>query len=175
MSAAEYNFPNPPDGQLGWLGLAQSVFNQLAGQWDSKTCDGGVRWQMHPWLQGWNYKNIASNGGFFQLGARLALYTGNASYADKAEEVFEWLEKTSPLVTDDYQIFDGTDVAKDCSEPDRTQWTYNYGILIGGAAYVSGFCCFSFLVEIQYEKKTPPMSQFYHKSSCNTTNARLIL
>ena len=22
MSAAEYNFPNPPGGQLGWLGLA---------------------------------------------------------------------------------------------------------------------------------------------------------
>jgi hypothetical protein len=137
MSAAEYDFPDPPENVPGWLALAQSIFNQLSGRWDVETCGGGVRWQIYPWLPGWNYKNLASNGGFFQLAARLALYTGNQTYADKAVEVFDWLENISPLVTKDYQINDGSDVLKKCADADHSQWTYNYGIMIGGAAYVS--------------------------------------
>lgn len=145
MSAAEYNFPNPPADQLGWLGLAQSIFNQLSTRWDQQTCGGGVRWQMYQWLPGYNYKNMASNGGFFQLGARLALYTGNASYAQKAEEVFDWLEYSSPLMDDKFKVFDGTDVLLNCTKADHSQWSYNYGIMIGGAAYVNPpncqLCC----------------------------------
>lgn len=137
MSMAEYNFPPPPEGEPGYLALAQSIFNQLASRWEDQTCGGGVRWQIYQWLPGWNYKNLASNGGFFQLGARLALYTGNDTYAKKAEEIFEWLENTSPLITQDYQIYDGSDTLINCSKADQTQWSYNYGIMIGGAAYVS--------------------------------------
>lgn len=137
MSAAEYNFPNPPDGMPGWLALAQSVFNQLVTRWDPAHCGGGLRWQIYPWLQGYNYKNLASNGGMFHLGARLAHYTGNDSYAKKAEEVFDWLDHTSPLLTSDWQVYDGSDIGLNCSRADQTQWTYNYGIMIGGAAYVS--------------------------------------
>ncbi|KAF2680509.1 glycoside hydrolase family 76 protein [Lentithecium fluviatile CBS 122367] len=135
MSAAEYNFPNPPSEQLGWLGMAQSIFNQLAGRWDNETCRGGIRWQIHPHLPGFDYKNMASNGGYFQLGARLALYTGNDTYAQKAEEMFDWLEYTSPLISQDFQVFDGSDVLK----ADHTQWSYNYGIMIGGAAYMYNY------------------------------------
>jgi 3-methylcrotonyl-CoA carboxylase beta subunit len=137
MSAAEYNFPDPPLDQLGWLGLAQSIYNQLSNRWETRTCGGGVRWQIYQWSPGFNYKNTAANGGFFHLAARLALYTGNDTYAQKAEEVFDWLEYTSPLMSEDFQIFDGTDVLKNCSDVDHTPWSYNYGIMIGGAAYVS--------------------------------------
>jgi predicted alpha-1,6-mannanase (GH76 family) len=71
----------------------------------------------------------------FQLGARLAKYTGNKTYADWAERSYDWLAK-SPMLPGDGQIYDGTDVLKECIDPERTPWTYNYGIMIGGAAYV---------------------------------------
>lgn len=92
---------------------------------------------MYQWLPGWNYKNLASNGGYFQLSARLALFTGNETYAKKAEELFDWLENTSPLVTKDYVVYDGASTDLNCTKADQNQWTYNYGIMIGGAAYVS--------------------------------------
>ncbi|KAJ4299696.1 hypothetical protein N0V90_004942 [Kalmusia sp. IMI 367209] len=139
MSAAEYNFPNPPDGTPGWLGLSQSIWNQLATRWEAATCGGGVRWQIYQWLPGWNYKNLASNGGYFQLSARLALFTGNETYAKRAEEIFDWLENTSPLVTKDYDVYDGADTGLNCTKADHNQWTYNYGIMIGGAAYMYNY------------------------------------
>ena len=74
----------------------------------------------------------------FQLGARLALYTGNATYAQKAEEAYDWMVD-SGLLTDDYRIHDGLDIKKGCGSTDELPWTYNYGILIGGAAYMYNY------------------------------------
>lgn len=136
MSAAELGFPDPPPDQPGWLALAQSVLNQLVSRWDMANCHGGLRWQIYQWLDGYNYKNTAANGGMFQLAARLAKYTGNDTYAKYAEQAFDWLVQ-SPVLTQDWQVYDGSDVLKGCTDADKNQWTYNYGIMIGGAAYVS--------------------------------------
>jgi predicted alpha-1,6-mannanase (GH76 family) len=136
MSAAELGFEDPDSSQLGWLALAQSVMNQLIDRWDTSLCNGGMRWQIYQWLDGYNYKNTAANGGMFQLGARLAKYTGNATYADWAVKAYDWLA-ASPLLKSDGEVFDGSDALKGCKDADQTQWTYNYGIMIGGAAYVS--------------------------------------
>ncbi|KAF2656440.1 glycoside hydrolase family 76 protein [Lophiostoma macrostomum CBS 122681] len=138
MSAAELGFPNPSSDKPGWLALAQSVMNQLNDRWDTQTCNGGLRWQIYQYIAGYNYKNTAANGGMFQLGARLAKYTGNKTYADWAERSFDWLAQ-SPLLPGDGQVYDGTDVLKQCSSPDRTPWTYNYGIMIGGSAYMYSY------------------------------------
>jgi mannan endo-1,6-alpha-mannosidase len=46
MTAAEYNFPNPPSDQPSWLSLAQAVFNTQAPRWDASSCGGGLRWQI---------------------------------------------------------------------------------------------------------------------------------
>ncbi|KAH7112822.1 glycosyl hydrolase-like protein [Dendryphion nanum] len=142
MSATELNFTNPPAGTPGWLALSQSVMNQLITRFqlelDRKICNGGLRWQIYPYLNGWNYKNTASNGGMFHLGARLAKYTGNNTYAVWAEKAFDWMIQ-SPLISSDWQVFDGTDVLKGCVDADHTQWTYNYGIMIGGAAYMYNY------------------------------------
>ncbi|KAF2015654.1 glycoside hydrolase family 76 protein [Aaosphaeria arxii CBS 175.79] len=142
MSAVELNFPNPPDDKPGWLAVAQSVMNQLIGRYqieeEGDVCGGGLRWQIYQWLGGYNYKNTAANGGMFQLGARLAKYTGNATYAEWAEKAFDWMAK-SPLMTSDWKVYDGTDVLKGCQSADQTQWSYNYGIMIGGAAYMYNY------------------------------------
>ena len=135
MTAAELKFPDPPADKPGWLTIAQSVFNQLIERWDPE-CGGGLRWQIANWHSGWDYKNTPSNGGMFQLSARLAKYTGNDTYAQKATETYEWMESAG-LIEKDYTLHDGVDIKKGCNHTDELPWSYNYGILIGGAAYVS--------------------------------------
>lgn len=56
MSAAEYNFPNPPADKPQWLALAQAVFNTQASRWDTEYCQGGLRWQIFTWNNGFDYK-----------------------------------------------------------------------------------------------------------------------
>jgi hypothetical protein len=52
--------------------------------------------------------------------------------------MFDWLENVSPLMTNDYVLHDGCSTLTNCSKADSTNpWSYNYGIMIGGAAYVS--------------------------------------
>ncbi|KFY46683.1 hypothetical protein V494_00374 [Pseudogymnoascus sp. VKM F-4513 (FW-928)] len=45
MTAAEFNFENPPPDQPQWLALAQAVFHTQAERLDPKTCGGGLHWQ----------------------------------------------------------------------------------------------------------------------------------
>lgn len=139
MSAAELGFPDPTDtSDPSWLSLAQAVFNEQAARWDSATCGGGLRWQIYSFNAGYNYKNAVANFGFFQLAARLARYTGNATYVDWAEKQWEWC--TSSVLYDNatYAIFDGTTITDEntCPNADHTQWSYNYAIAIGGLAYM---------------------------------------
>jgi 3-methylcrotonyl-CoA carboxylase beta subunit len=141
IAAAEYKLPDPPPDQPGWLAMTQSVFNQFVTRYSKEvaagTCGGGMRWQIYPWLNGWTYKNTASNGGLFHLGARLALYTKNETYFRWAEKAFDWMAQ-SPILPGDGTVNDGTAITTDppCKDADKTQWTYNYGIMIAGAAYV---------------------------------------
>ena len=138
MSAAEQNFPNPPADQPQWLGLAQGVFNTQASRWDLLTCAGGLRWQIFPFNNGYNYKNAISNGVFFNLGARLAMYTGNATYADWASKTWDWVNAVG-LMSPKYEIFDGTDDNINCTQVNHIQWSYNAGVYLLGAANMYAF------------------------------------
>ncbi|KAK7749467.1 hypothetical protein SLS53_000041 [Cytospora paraplurivora] len=135
MSAAENRFPDPPSDQPQWLALAQAVFNEYTTRWDTSMCKGGLRWQIFTFNNGYNYKNSIANGCFFNIAARLARFTGNQTYADWAQRVFEW-EQATNLITLDYQIRDGagTDNGANCTKPDTVQWTYNAGIYMHGSA-----------------------------------------
>ncbi|KAF3770944.1 family 76 glycoside hydrolase [Cryphonectria parasitica EP155] len=133
MSAAENNFPNPPADQPQWLALAQAVFNEYTMRWDTQNCNGGMRWQIFTFNNGYTYKNSISNGCFFNIAARLARFTGNQTYADWAKTVFEW-EQSVGFITDKYQIRDGAGIDQNCTEMDTIQWSYNAGIYLNGAA-----------------------------------------
>ncbi|KAF3901613.1 hypothetical protein ABW21_db0205310 [Orbilia brochopaga] len=135
MMAAERGFPNPPAGSPQWLALAQAVFNSQAARWEPATCGGGLRWQIFPLNNGYDYKNTISNGCFFHLGARLARYTGNKTYADWAVKTYDWSRNVG-LITPDYKFVDGGKVPSNCSSKDMVQWTYNGGIFLSGAAYM---------------------------------------
>ncbi|KAF8472572.1 glycosyl hydrolase family 76-domain-containing protein [Kalaharituber pfeilii] len=141
IAAAEKKFPDPPEDQPQWLALAQGVFNSQAKRWDTKTCRGGLRWQIFTFNIGFDYKNTVSNGCFFQLGARLARYTNNNTYAVWAERAYNWTVE-SKLLTDDFRVYDGVDVVPDggnCSKINILQWSYNAGLYIAGAAYMYNF------------------------------------
>jgi mannan endo-1,6-alpha-mannosidase len=144
MSAAEQRFPNPPSGSPQWLALAQAVFNSQALRWDTASCNGGLKWQIFTFNNGYNYKNTISNGCFFNMAARLAVYTGNQTYADWAQRAWDWTFAIG-LGSPTYQFFDGTDDTLNCSQVDHLQWTYNAGVFMLGAANMYNFVSDCFL------------------------------
>ena len=126
-------FPDPPPKSPSWLALAQAVFNLQASRWDTEHCSGGLLWQIFPFNKGYDYKNSISNGGFFQLAARLARYTGNDTYAQWAEKSYDWIRQT-PLFTKDYVIYDGAQIQNNCTIATPITWSYNVGTFLMGAA-----------------------------------------
>ncbi|KAM0546715.1 hypothetical protein ACHAPJ_010752 [Fusarium lateritium] len=135
MSAAEHAFPDPPEESPGWLAQVQAVFNEYVSRWDTKNCGGGVRWQIFQFNTGFDYKNSISNGCFFNVASRLALYTGNDTYADWAEKIWKWHEDVG-IITDKFNVVDGVHIGDkaDCKDIDNTQWSYNTGIFLHGAS-----------------------------------------
>ncbi|KAF4120447.1 mannan endo-1,6-alpha-mannosidase [Geosmithia morbida] len=141
MLAAEYVFPDPAEDEPQYLELAQAVFNMFASRWDTVHCGGGLRWQVFDFNIGWNYKNSVSNGCFFNLGARLARYTGNDTYAEWAEKVWEWETKVG-LIGEDWALHDGVTItsSQTCGDDmDLTEWSYNSGIWLHGSAVMHNY------------------------------------
>ncbi|SCU85288.1 LAMI_0C10726g1_1 [Lachancea mirantina] len=137
MAAAERNFTNPNSTEPQWLYLAQAVFNTMALRWDTDTCGGGLRWQIFKWNSGYDYKNTVSNGALFHLAARLARYTGNQTYADWAEKVFDWMRGIKLITEGQYSfVYDGASVENNCTAITPLIWTYNQGLLMSGSAYL---------------------------------------
>lgn len=138
MSATEYNFPNPPPDKPQWLALAQAVFNTQAARWDTSSCNGGLRWQIFEWNNGFDYKNSISQACFFALAGRLALYTSNSSYADWATKAWDWMVGVK-LIDENYYVFDGGHIEDNCTSLTPYQWTYNAGGFVVGAAAMYNF------------------------------------
>jgi mannan endo-1,6-alpha-mannosidase len=132
MSAAEQKFPDPPANQPQWLALAQGVFNTQVPRWDTSTCGGGLRWQIFTFNNGYNYKNSISNGCFFNMAARLGRYTGNTTYVDWANKMWDWTSAIG-LMDSTYHFYDGSDDTLNCSQINHIQWTYNAGVFLLGA------------------------------------------
>lgn len=158
MSAAELDFPNPPLDQPQWLALAQAVFNEFVSRvkLESQFCGGGLRWQVYFWDDGWNYKNSIANGCFFNLGARLARYTGNATYATWAETTWDWITRTGIMELQTYSntsqnfsingqgaggyiAWDGAFVDNNCTFINGVPYSYNAGVWLLGAATMYNF------------------------------------
>ncbi|EKD20933.1 glycosyl hydrolase family 76 [Drepanopeziza brunnea f. sp. 'multigermtubi' MB_m1] len=132
MSAAETNFTNPPSGSPGWLALAQAVFNSQSRRTDGE-CGGGLRWQVFPYLIGYDYKNSIANGCFFNIAARLARYTDNSTYYDHAVQTWDWITSVG-FIDKDYNVFDGGHIGHNCTDINRVQFSYNIAIWLLGAA-----------------------------------------
>lgn len=148
LTALEYGFAaiEPCEGEgtgfsgtcaNSWLNVAVNAFEGFVTRWnaDAGTCGGGLKWQYTSTANGYYYKNAVTNGGFFQTAARLARYTGNATYADWAIKIWDW-STTVGLVSDNYNVYDGTsdEGTENCSTVNGIQWSYNIATYLHGAA-----------------------------------------
>ncbi|KAH8671468.1 glycoside hydrolase [Xylariales sp. PMI_506] len=139
MLAAEENFPDPPSDQPQWLALAQAVFNTQADpDRHDNTCGGGLRWQIPFSNNGYDYKNSIANGCFFNLGARLARYTQNETYAKWAEDTWDWVTQIG-FMSGNYAIYDGAHVETNCTDINKAQFSYNNAVYLLGAAYMFNY------------------------------------
>lgn len=138
MLAAEVNFQNPPPEDPQWLTLAQAVFNTQAARWDTQYCNGGLRWQIPLSNNGYDYKNSIANAILFNLAARLARYTNNATYAHWADEAFNWTQSVG-LIDQNWNIYDGAHVEYNCTDINRAQFSYTAAIFIQGMAFMSNY------------------------------------
>ncbi|ODA77801.1 hypothetical protein RJ55_06403 [Drechmeria coniospora] len=139
LRAAEYGFPNPPPDRPSWLGLAQTVFEtQASPDRHDKTCGGGLRWQIPFANNGYDYKNSIANGCLFNMGARLARYTGNKTYADWAVRTWDWMEEVG-FLNKKYGIYDGANVTTNCTAYNKAEFSYNNAVFAEGAAFMYNF------------------------------------
>ncbi|KAK3067780.1 i-AAA protease yme1 [Teratosphaeriaceae sp. CCFEE 6253] len=86
-----------------------------------------------------DYKNSISNGGLFQIAARLAHYTGNQTYLDWADRSWDWMQAIGLIDPTNYNVYDGSDDLLNCTELDHTQWSYNPSMLLYGTAMLYNF------------------------------------
>ena len=132
MSATEAQFTNSTQ----WLALADTVFNILVQRGDSATCSGGLRWQIYSFARGFDYKNSASNGHFFQLASRLARYTGNTTYSTWANTAYEWTKSTG-FIDSKFNVYDGAPIVlRNCTDVVKLQFSYVAGTYITGVAHM---------------------------------------
>jgi mannan endo-1,6-alpha-mannosidase len=140
MLAAENKFPNPKPEEPQWLALAQAVFHtQAAPNRHDSTCNGGLRWQVPMTNSGYNYKNTIANACFFNLGARLARYTKNQTYADWAEKQFQWLWDVKYIDHENWNVYDGGHVEYNCTDINPAQFSYNAALLLHGSAFMYNY------------------------------------
>jgi len=101
-------------------------------------CGGGLHWQRFNFLNGYSYKSANANGGFFNIASRLAAYTGNTTYADKASMTWDWVRAIG-IIDDNYRVYDGTDSKENCTVINKQQFSYNSGLFLLGAATMYNF------------------------------------
>ncbi|CCF47060.1 glycosyl hydrolase family 76, partial [Colletotrichum higginsianum] len=139
MAAAERGFPQANASIPSWLTMGRNIFNSLATRWNTTHCGGGLLWQIYESNpNGLNYKNSVSNGGFFQLGARLAAATGDAAYVAWANHVWDWSVNVG-FIDKDLKVYDGADARDNCSKTNYLSFTYSTGIYLYGAAVMANY------------------------------------
>ena len=134
MAAAELKFPEPPENVPSWLELAQGVWNtQASPERHDDVCGGGMRWQVPHWNIGYDYKNTIANGIFFNMGMRLARYTGDDTFRQRAEKTYNWLVNVG-YIDDNFNVYDGGHDYANCTNIAKAQFSYNAGVLMQGMA-----------------------------------------
>jgi mannan endo-1,6-alpha-mannosidase len=160
MTAAEVGFAKPKSAE--WVDYAVNVWNTQATRLDYEsenangTCGGGLRWQIFRFNSGYEYKNAWSNGNFFLLSARLAKFTGNATYAQYANKVFKW-SKDIGLVGEGYEVHDGTSANRNCSSVNQIQWSATNGIFTEGAALMYNMVRRRFMSNVNQANRCRPV------------------
>ncbi|KAI0047159.1 glycoside hydrolase family 76 protein [Auriscalpium vulgare] len=108
-----------------FLNAATTIYNIVAGQWDTASCGGGVWWSTEH-----TYKNAITNELFLLTSAQGYLRTKQQPYLDNANKVWAWLS-TSGMRNAQGLWNDGLDF-NTCQNNGQTTWTYNQGVIASG-------------------------------------------
>jgi mannan endo-1,6-alpha-mannosidase len=135
LQAAEHDFQKPSTKGLDWTTLAQNVFDDQSKRWDTSKCDGGLRWQIFAFDNGYTYKNTVTNGCFFNLAARLGKLTGDQKYLDWAQKTWDWIDSSE--LEDKYHFYEGAYTKEDCKDPNPIEYSINSGLFLHGAAVMA--------------------------------------
>lgn len=105
--------------------------NDYVRRWNTPTCGGGLQWQFHPENAGFHCQNTISNGAFFQISARLLRMTGNQTYFNWANKIYDWSVEIG-LVDHVYNVFDGADDIINCTGIDHVfvETPFQYTLLL---------------------------------------------
>jgi hypothetical protein len=125
-------------GNKDYLAMAETIFTNIASEWDTTTCGGGVWWEK-PGTGVVEYKNAITNELFLTVAAALANRTSgttSASYLAWAQKEWVWF-KASGMINSQNLINDGLTAANPsipavCTNNGKTTWTYNQGAILGG-------------------------------------------
>lgn len=82
-----------------------------------------------------------SNVCFFNLGARLARYTGNETYSKQAVEAWDWLTAVGFVDDETWAVYDGAHVDFNCTDINKAQFSYSAALLTQGVAYMYNYVC----------------------------------
>lgn len=82
-----------------------------------------------------------ANGCFFNIGARLARYTRNETYAKHAEDTWNWLWGVGYIDHDSWLVYDGGHVEKNCTDINHATFSYNAAVITQGAAFMYNYVC----------------------------------
>jgi mannan endo-1,6-alpha-mannosidase len=140
LSAAENGYREPPAPYPSWLTICDNVFNDYVSRWyvANSTCGGGLKWQVFSTSNDYTYKNSISNGGVFQLAARLARFTNNQTYYAWTETVWDWSVSLN-LLNNKYDVNDDAGETSNYTNIDHTKWSYNIAIYLYGAAVLHNY------------------------------------
>ena len=127
-----YDLTQSPD----YLKMAETIFADIATEWDTGTCGGGVWWKKPA-----DYKNAIANELFLEVAASLANRTEgkeSADYRAWAEKEWAWF-KASGMINADNLVNDGLDATHSnaCTNNGRNTWSYNQGVILGGLVELS--------------------------------------
>ncbi|KAI0439354.1 glycosyl hydrolase family 76-domain-containing protein [Xylaria telfairii] len=136
LLAAETGFAEPEVDNLKWLTLVQNVFDEQssdARRVENGSCAGGLRWQILPFNNGYNYVSTLANVAYANLGARLTLQDGNnKTQAQSVEDTFDWLQ-TTKLIDATFNVFDGS-YSQNCYNVNKAQFSFSAGLAVESAA-----------------------------------------
>jgi mannan endo-1,6-alpha-mannosidase len=133
MLAEEVGFVRDPALVIGYLELAEAVFNQIASRWDKSTCGGGLNTTIFESSQ--PSKDVFSMGEFFQLASRLAIKTKNGTYTAWAEQIFDWATGVGLVdIANQWDVYNSANPAFNCTSIDKTEWSINAGELLYGTS-----------------------------------------
>lgn len=121
-----------------YLAMAESIFADIAGGWDTTTCGGGVWWSKDR-----TYKNAIANELFLSVAAHLANRTSEpqrSEYANWTSREWNWFS-ASGMINAQNLINDGLDSSHPgaCTNNGQATWSYNQGVILGGLAEYSSF------------------------------------